>query len=269
MNPWAINPVWQNYSSLFREAISASEAKTEMERSHHMTASLYFGIAALEAFLNQEMRRYLSASKSEDEIFETLRRGKIMSKLKKWPTELLGAPLPLDLKTYDLLTVFNDIRGDLTHPKTHGFDIYAKLDDVEPSSVIDSVAEYIVKFHELQKTRFPYWLFGWNYLNPRPDAHEIFIINDQQFANSMKSLGFKVSQAFSSDMDPWLNHHLGSFQGYLSLRKALIGLDRCEPKWDRFPFKPILCRNWWKAEHQHSCGNVSKEAIDRALRYDA
>jgi len=51
MNPWAVNPAWQNFSSLFREASTAREAKTGMERSHHLTASLYFGIAALEAFL--------------------------------------------------------------------------------------------------------------------------------------------------------------------------------------------------------------------------
>jgi hypothetical protein len=51
MNPWAVDPCWQNFSSLYREAVTAHEAKTGMERSHHLTASLYFGIAALEAFL--------------------------------------------------------------------------------------------------------------------------------------------------------------------------------------------------------------------------
>ena len=54
MNPWAINPAWQNFSSLYREAVTASACETGMERSHHLTASLYFGIAAIEAFLNEK-----------------------------------------------------------------------------------------------------------------------------------------------------------------------------------------------------------------------
>jgi len=66
MNPWAVNPAWQNFSSLYREATTAQETKTDMERFHHLTASLYFGIAALEAFLNQKMRAHLKATNSED-----------------------------------------------------------------------------------------------------------------------------------------------------------------------------------------------------------
>ena len=49
MNPWIPYPPWQNFSSMFREAITAQEARTGMEKSHHLTASLYFGIAALRA----------------------------------------------------------------------------------------------------------------------------------------------------------------------------------------------------------------------------
>jgi hypothetical protein len=73
MNPWAVDPPWQNFSSLFREAITARDAKTGMERSHHLTASLYFGIAALEAFLNKKMRDRLKGTMSEEGIFDTLR----------------------------------------------------------------------------------------------------------------------------------------------------------------------------------------------------
>ena len=158
MNPWAINPVWQNFSSLFREATAAQEATTGMERSHHMTASLYFGITALQAFLNQKMRAHLNGIKSEEEICDVLRKGKIISKLKEWPVELLGEALQLNNGTMDLITVFNDVRGDLTHPKTHGHDIYTRLETLDPSSVIDCVAEYIVRFSEAEGTRAPYWV---------------------------------------------------------------------------------------------------------------
>ena len=112
MNSWAVNPAWQNFSSLFREASTAREANTGMERSHHLTASLYFGIAALEAFLNEKMRSHLKPTQTEEEIFDVLRKGQIVGKLKNWPTQILGKPLDLADGTMELLTDFNDVRGD-------------------------------------------------------------------------------------------------------------------------------------------------------------
>lgn len=267
MNPWAGNPSWQNFSSLFREATTAQEAKTAMEKSHHLTASLYFGIAALEAFLNHKMRAKLNATKSEEEIFDILRRGQIISKLKKWPDELLDKPLNISDECLELITVFNDVRGDLTHPKKHGHDIYARLETVDPVAVIDSVAEYIVRFHEAEGTRFPYWLLGWNYLNPRPNSYEIIIINDQQFCFSLQALGCQIPAAAYGPGERWRDQYLGSFEGYVDIRQVLGSLDRCEPKYDQFPFKPILCRRWWTSEHHRSCGHVADETLDRARRY--
>jgi len=265
MNPWATNPVWQNFSSLFREATTAQEAKTGMEKSHHLTASLYFGIAALESFLNHRMRAHLEATKSEEEIFDVLRKGQIISKLKKWPAELVGKPLSLKEGTLDLITFFNDVRGDLTHPKTSGHDIYARLETVDPISVVDSVAEYIVRFHEAEGTRFPYWLFGWNYLNPRSDSYEIFLINDQQFCFSLQALGFPVPAAAHAPAEAWRDRYLRTFEGYMTVRESLSSLGRCEPKLAPFPFRPTLCRRWWTPEHQGSCGHVTDEALARAL----
>lgn len=262
MSPWMINPAWQNFSSLIREATTAREANTGMEKSHHLTASLYFGIAALESFLNREMRAHLEATKSEEEIFAVLKNEKIMLKIKKWPAELLGKPLTLKDGTLDLITFFNAIRGNLTHPKTHGHDIYEKLESVDPISVIDAVAEYIVRFHEAEETRFPYWLFGWNYLNPRSDSYEI-IINDQQFSFSLQALGFQLSPA----SEAWRDQYLGTFEGYLDLRQALGSLDRCEPKFDQFPFKPILCRRWWTSEHHWNCGHITNKALAYARQH--
>jgi hypothetical protein len=267
MSPWAANPAWQNFSSLFREATTAQETKTGMEKSHHLTASLYFGIAALEAFLNDKMRAHLNATKSEEEIFDTLRKGKIISKIKKWPAQLLGKPLTLKDGTLDLLTFFNDVRGDLTHPKTHGQDIYARLETVDPISVIDAVAEYIARFHEAGGTKFPYWLFGWNYLNPRTDSYEIFIVNDQQFCFSLQALGFQIPAGDWAKGEVWRDLYLGTFDGYVAVKQCLSSLDRCEPKFSRFPFKPILCRRWWSGEHHRSCGHVTTKALDDARNH--
>jgi len=50
MGPVPANPPWQNFSSMFREAITAQEVGTGMEKSHHLTASLFFGIALSRSF---------------------------------------------------------------------------------------------------------------------------------------------------------------------------------------------------------------------------
>jgi hypothetical protein len=207
------------------------------------------------------------AHKSEEEIFDLLRKGRFMAKLKKWPSKILGKQLALNDGTIDLIRFFNDVRGDLTHPKTQGHDIYEKLETFEPKAVIDSIAEFIVRFHEAQKTRFPYWVFGWNYLNPRPNTHEIFLINDQQFFHSLQAIGFEIAATVYGETEAWLTLHLGSFDGYLSINEALKAVKGCEPKFDRFPFKPILCRRWWTTEHHLSCGHVTDKAIDYAKNY--
>jgi hypothetical protein len=246
---------------MFREAITAQEARTGMEKSHHLTASLYFGIAALEAFLNERMRAHMKG-KPEKEIFYKLRNGDIVSKLKEWPPEILKKPLDLRAESLELIILFNDIRGNLTHPKTHGHDIYAKLETVDSVSVIVSVAEYIVRFHETEGTIFPYWLFGWNYLNPRTDSYEIRIMNETQFCFSLQALGFQVSAA--TQVDQWVDQYLRTFEGYMAVSQALGSLDRCEPKPRPFPFKPILCRRWWTSEHQQSCGRITDETLNFA-----
>ena len=266
MNPWAVNPAWQNFSSLYREAATAREAKTGMERSHHLTAALYFGIAALEAFLNGKMRDHMKATHSEEDIFNTLRKGQILAKLKKWPGDLLSKPLDLEPTTWELLTEINDIRGDLTHPKTSGHDIYLTLEAIDPDAVVAAVSEYVVKYHEAAGT---YWIFGWNYLNPRPNSYEIFIINDQQFCFSLRAIGFQVPAADHWEAETWRDRYLKTYDGYKAIRDALAKLDRCEPKFDRFPFKPVLCRRWWTSEHHKSCGHVTAESLDTARNYGA
>jgi len=268
MNAWVVNPTWQNFSSLVREAETAIAAKTGMELSHHLMASLYFGIAALEAFLNEKMRESLRSQKSEEEIFDVLRKGPIIGKLKKWPEQILGAALPLNNGVMELLVDFNEIRGDLTHPKTHGHDIYRRLETIDSAKVVAAVAEYIVKYHEAAKTRYPYWVFGWNYLNPRPDSYEIFVINDQQFLFSLQTLGFQVPAADHFAAEAWKDRYLSTFDGYLTVKAALDRLSCCEPKLSRFPHRPVLCRYWWVKEHQRTCGNVTQEAIVLAKRLD-
>ncbi|MCW9059412.1 MAG: hypothetical protein OQL11_11115 [Gammaproteobacteria bacterium] len=269
MNPWSTNPCWQNFSSLYREVVAAQEAPNEIGLYHHLTASLYFGMAALEAFLNQQMREHLKSNTQEAEIFATLRRGRITDKLRKWPAKILSDNLPISEQAMEFLVLFNEVRGDLTHPKTNGFDIYTRLEKIEPEAVLLSVAEYIVCFYQVRGENFPYWLFGWNYLNPSHDTHEIIIIHNQQFMFSLQGLGFNVPghEAFAAEQ--WQKQNMSSFTGYQKLKRSMESLGHCELKNDRFPYQPKLCRRWWIKEHHKSCGYVSQEAIKRSLEFDA
>ncbi|MDR6212962.1 hypothetical protein [Paracidovorax wautersii] len=268
LDPWSANPVWQNFSSLVREAHSAEVAPTTMERSHHLTAALYFGIATLEAFLNRVMRAHLAASKSEHVILEVLRKGRFLAKLDKWPLEIIGIRPAFPQQQRDLIGLCNDVRGNLTHPKTLGYDIYKQLLTVRPDELVDAVATYIVTFHAAQRTRFPYWIFGWNYLNPSPRTHEIFLIHDQQFSFSLRALGFDVPASDAIRSEAWRDLYLKSLEGYIAIKNALDKTSGCEPKAIPFPHQPTLCRRWWMAEHHRSCGHVSKESIAAAKRLD-
>jgi hypothetical protein len=261
MNPWSTDPCWQNFSSLFREVVAAQEAPNEIGKFHHLTSALYFGIASLEAFINQKMRMHLAKSADEEKIFKVLRKGQIMDKLKKWPKEILSRSPTVSAEAMEMLGLFNEIRGDLTHPKKDGYDIYRRLEKVDADSVLNAVAEYVVRFYEVDDEVFPYWLFGWNYLNPRPDTHEIIVINNQQFLFFLLAMGFRVPASDAELADQWKEKHMSSFAGYLKIKQAIESIGHCEPKNDRFPYQPKLCKRWWTQEHHRSCGRVTKEAI--------
>lgn len=261
-----VNPAWQNFSSLYREAVAAEEAKTGMERSHHLTSALYFGISALEAFLNSKMRSRLQGTKSDEEIFDILRRERLGDKIKKWPKEILGISLALEQATFERILLFKNVRDSLTHIKTPGHDLYEDLEDIEPSAVVATIAEYLVRFHQQEGTQFHYWVFGYNYLNPRPDSYEIILINNQQFVWSLQAIGFEIpGRVTDVNAEAWQRHYLGTFDGYIVVRESLNSAPRCEPK-SIFPYQPKLCRRWWTAEHQRTCGHVTNESIALARK---
>lgn len=266
MGPWSIKPVWQNFSSLYREACVASEAPTDFEKRHHLTAALYFGISSIEAFLNREMRAYLSPTRNEVQILKRMRNSGFLTKLEKWPKEILGCEFPLESEAFDLIRIANEVRGDLTHPKTLGHDIYERLFQLEPTKVVVAIAKYIVAFNQARRSRYPYWIFGWNYLNPQPNTYDIVLINDQQFCHSLAALGLNVPASDWARSEAWRDLHLNSLEGYIVVRDGLAQVNYCEPKFDRFPLQPKLCRRWWAPEHQALCGNVNTASITEAQR---
>jgi hypothetical protein len=261
MDPWAQNPVWQNYSSLVRESKTADKAKTGMEQSHHTIASLYFGIAALEAFVNSRMREKMEQEKvPEQEIIKKLKAGRVVEKLRDWPMEILGKSLALSKDVLSVISDYNEVRGEVTHVKKHGQLLYRQLDHIDPITLSDSVAEYIVRFHEAGAIPYPYWIFGWNYLNPRTNSYEIIMQHNDQFCFSLQALGHKIS------VPPYSDFEFLRFERYLAIKQTLSSIRHCEPKWI-FPFKPILCQQWWTPEHQVKCGHVTDEALDSARNF--
>jgi hypothetical protein len=263
-------PVWQNFSSMCREAKTVSAAKTGMEASHHLTATLYFGMSALETFLNQRMRFCLKGA-GEDEIVEKLRKATFVTKIKKWPKEILGAQVDLRPETLGKLFHYNDVRGALTHPKHTDHRDYEPLELLDPMEVVDSIAEYISQFLLAAGEPFHYWLWGWNYLGPSKDGHEIALLPESQIVFSMHALGFPRTPSFpaySGSNDAWQSTHMRGYAAYANVRKYLEGLDRCEPRDRRFPFQPKLCRQWWDADHHATCGYVTEEAIRYSIEYD-
>jgi hypothetical protein len=263
MNPWAINPTWQNYSSMIREATAAAEARTGFERSHHLTAALYFGIASLEAFINRHARTFLEPTHSTSDIYEIVRTGSLrgqgkdstlLKKLKNWPKTITGKDILLRPETWENIAQFNDLRGDLTHIKTTGHDVYSLLDTIEPNTIIDTAAEYIAQFHAADDTRFPYWLWGWNYLNPQMSGYEIMQINSQQFVISMQSIGYNVPAKLVAHNEEWQRQYMTNMAGYTQVSSVLRSLAECEQRNPRFPLQPVLCRRWWDPSHQATCG---------------
>jgi hypothetical protein len=274
INPWSINPTWQSFSSLVREAETVMEARTALERFHHLTAALYFAVAALEAFLNAKGRAHLAASHTEEEIRKALRVGTLpgekkgrgfLEKLWEWPEAFTGTAISVQPKTQDKIELFNDIRGNLTHAKTSGHDVYRALGSIDPLVVVEAAAEYIAQCHLAEGSRFPYWLWGWNYLNPKPDTYAIELLGVQEFVTSMMNIGYRVTAGNLADSAGWQQHYMSDYAGYGQVAQVLRSLSYCEPKDNRFPFRPTLCRRWWDQVHQNSCGHVSQDAMDRAM----
>jgi hypothetical protein len=263
-------PVWQNFSSMYREAKTAGEVITGMEASHHLTATLYFAVSALEAFLNQRMRLHRTDEKEAD-IFEILRKTALEDKIKKWPREILGKQVDLRPETIPRLVYYNRIRGALTHPKYRDHRDYEPLAELDPMEVVDAVAEYFSQFLLAAGEPFRYWLWGWNYLNPGRGGHEISLLFESQVVHSMRSLGFPStpgSPLFSSAFESWQESNMRGYSGYARVAAFLDRLDTCEPKHPRFPHQPKLCKRWWDPEHHRTCGFVTPEAVTVAISYD-
>lgn len=268
---WVLEPTWQNFSSMYREAVCAQEASSGMEISHHRMAALYFGIATIECFINREMTRHkLRLGKEHGEIHDLLskRYFHFKEKIKKWPKEITRRELSLRPNTLESIVAINELRGNLTHLKNYWPDTFDKLGRINPMDVVELVAEYIIAFHHAKGELFPYWVWGWNYLCPNRDGYQISLLPYTGFFHSLNSIGYRFQSQSSCLGGDREQEILADFDGYQKVAKFLRSHDQCEPKWDVAPHQPKLCRRWWEPAHQKSCGAATPEAIARALELD-
>ena len=258
VNSWLIYPTWQNFSSLFLEVTTANDEQNDFVKSHHLTSSLYYAISFVEALLNDKYRRRLEDDGiTEAEIMSILRRGSSASDPKKgrsfaekfseWPSLICGKSLAVSEKLSRVLIEFNDIRGNLTHPKSRGYEVHSDLENVNGHELLEAVAEYGISIYSNLGSEYPHWLFGWNYLNPK-GSYNPTRINNQQFLHSLAYLGMPV-EAFEANLaTAWRDTHMKSFQGYKKIAGFLSTCRDCEPFDPNFPFRPRLARRWWDAE---------------------
>jgi hypothetical protein len=259
MNPWLIYPTWQNFSFLFREVTIAGDEKTEFLRYQHLTSSLYYAINFIESLLNEKHRARLeSEGKSEDEIVFILRRGSSAAKPKErryfdekfsdWPSFICGREIKVSDDLKRILSDFNEVRGHLTHPKSRGYEIYEELEKVNGQELLEAVAEYAITIFNGLGEKYPYWLFGWNYLNVAGKSAGITRINNQQFLHSLDYLGLQTHPFDGTVASEWENANLTSISGYKLISNFLASCREFEPFNPQFPFRPRLVKKWWDAD---------------------
>lgn len=86
---WNVNPTWTHFSAMIQEAYVYQNSTTQYEQHRASKACLYFGIAAVEAFKNQELRLHLKTqNKTEEEIYQicktSYKKIKIFKRLSFW-----------------------------------------------------------------------------------------------------------------------------------------------------------------------------------------
>lgn len=244
---WNVDPTWHHCSSMHQEAFHAIHASNEFAKYHHLRGFVYFSIATLESFLNQQMRFNLEREdQSEDKIFSKIRNTGLKDKLKKWPRKIC----PKEVRDFngvaeDLL-IYVNLRDDLTHPKHYDHGIYLTLDRLNIDELIRMVTDYIILVYEGLNESFLYWLLGWNYVGFNGDEANPCLINNQQFLHSLLNMGFEVPAFKYGEALAWEKENMLTLDGY---RKIKLSLDKCdleiEPFWPDFPLKPRLTKKWW------------------------
>lgn len=142
---WNVDDVWQSYAAMFQEASQTHQSMNEIERYHHLSASLLFGGSAVEAFLNAKMRAYCKREGvAEDKVLKRLRYTALRAKLEKWPSEFCGTAIAKpDVKC---ILNFLDLRNEVTHRKRKDHSLYKELDEANIHIFVQSLQRAMVGY---------------------------------------------------------------------------------------------------------------------------
>ena len=240
------------------DAHRAIESRHEFERYRAIRSTLWFAEASLEAFVNAEMRIHLEReATSEAVIFKRLRHESFRDKINKWPSEIAGRQVDVDPAAsglFDLFDGYHSLRNALTHSKDRDHSIYARLDKVQPSEIVQSVATTLVLISTATRGTFPYWTLGWNFVGlDRDDTHPVLLGVDQ-FRHSLRRLELIPTDApWLVDVgERWMIKNMSSLDAFQALKLRLDTLRiEIEPWFEIVPGRgcpPRLTRRWWDAE---------------------
>lgn len=244
---WNVDPVWHHFSWMCQEAALSQTAIGTFNMYRHVSACLYFGVGAIEAFLNQQMRKRFAGVKTEAEIHDMLRKPRLMDKLTEWPSVLCGVEIVVPEYLVSAINDFRQLRGEVTHQKKHDHSLFTELDTAQPHRLVSAVSQYQVLILEHLKQVFPYWLLGWNYIGINNDPNTPCLINNQQFRYSLRALGeHHVPAADYYAAGQWEIANMTTLDGYTRLKTLLDAKPvDIEPHNPSFPTAPRLTRNWW------------------------
>ena len=165
---WNVDDVWQSYSSMYQEMFLAGEAPNDITRYHHLTACLLFGGCAVESFLNANMRAFLTQKEEiEKKILNKLRYTPLRKKMEKWPSDICS--VPIEAMDIEAISVFLDLRNEVTHRKRKDHSLYKELDEATPENFVEAVQGAFVAVYSGLDNSFPYWLLGWNFVGMSGD----------------------------------------------------------------------------------------------------
>lgn len=251
---WNVNPTWHHFSSMCQEAYYVRHAPNEFMKYHHLRSCLYFAIGSFESFLNERMREKLEKEgMPEKKIYNKLRweNGGLRAKRTKWPSAICGKEITFPENFEDIFTYYNELRGEVTHPKRKDHSIYKELDNANVDTLIDTISKAFVTIYSGLGEPFPYWLLGWNYVGLNGDlSHPVLRNNQNGFLFSLQWMGYDVPAGDHYRAIAWEKRFMTTIEGYLKLKSWLeLYQDDIEPYVERFPYRPRLTSKWWDAEY--------------------
>lgn len=242
---WNVDDIWQSYSSMYRERHSVDSATNDIERYHHLSASLLFGGCALESFLNTQMRVFLEHSGCDErKIFKALRHTPLRGKAREWASQIGSS----DISDADITVIFEflELRNEVTHRKRRDHSLYKELDEAEVSVFLLAIRNAFLNIYTGLGHSYPYWLLGWNFVGMNNDETHPCLLNNAQFKHALRHMGFDVPAFDYYAAEEWERKHMKTVEGFGRVVRQIYQVaPEIEPRSAIFPTAPRLCKRWW------------------------